>query len=93
MSTTGWEVASERHVAPELAQRVDGIVRAFRRPALPLEHERADAVVDRREMPMQELLGLVRLRGDVHAFAQFQRRLERGRPVATGAHQQPALVV
>ena len=92
MSTTGWRVGTSVDVAAEDLERCDGVARALRGAPLALEHEAADVLVDRGEMAVQELLGQVRLGGDVRAFAQLQRRLLRGRPVAAGAGDQPALV-
>ena len=82
----------ERRLAAELAQGRGRAGRALGRPALALEHEGANRLVDRGEMAVQELLGLVRLGRDVRALAQLQHRLLRGRPVAPGAGDEPALV-
>ncbi len=72
----------QRDVAAELLERRDRVARPLGGPALPLEHEAPHRLVDRREVAVEELLGLVRLAGDEAALAELQRRLLRGRPVA-----------
>ena len=63
------------------------------RRSFALQHEAADALVDRGEMAVQELLGVVRLGGDECAFAELEHRLLRGRPVGPGAGDEEALVI
>ena len=92
MSTTGWRVGTSVDVAAEHLEGCGRLSCPLRGAALALEHEAADVLVDRGQVAVQELLGLVRLGGDVRAFAQLQRRLLRGRPVAAGAGDEPALV-
>ena len=91
MSTTGARSGRARLAAESRRARRPRRARA-RAAALALEHEAAHALVDRGEVPVQELLRVVRLRGHGDALAQLQRRLLRGRPVAAGARRQPALV-
>ena len=83
----------ERDVAAEQLERGGGLGGARGRAALALEHEAAHGLVDRGEVAVQELLEQVRLRRDVDALAQLQRRLLRGRPVAAGAGDHEALVL
>src|SRR5436189_155054 len=58
-----------------------------------LEHERADGFVDRGEMAVEELLGVVRLGGDVSSLAQLEHGLLRRGPVAPRARDEEPLVV
>ena len=93
MSTTGWRVGTSVDVAAELLERRDRVARPLGRPALALEHEAAHRLVDRGEVAVEQLLGVVRLRGDEAALAELQHRLLRGRPVAARAGDEPALVL
>jgi hypothetical protein len=83
----------QRHVAAEQLERGSSFGGTCSRAAVAREHEAAHALVDRGEMPVQELLELVRLGGDVHSFAELQRRLLRRRPVAPGAGDDEAPVL
>ena len=83
----------ERDVAAELAQRRGRFGGARNGAALALEHEAADALVDRGQVAVQQLLERVRLSGDENALAQLQRRLLRRRPVPAGARDHEALVL
>src|SRR4029077_16060093 len=82
----------ERHLASELSQLSDRVLRPLLRPALSCEDERAHVLVDRREMPVQELLGLVRGRVDPGALAKLEGCLLRSGPVAAGADDEHALL-
>ena len=82
----------EQGVAAELAERAHGVDRALRRAALALEHEAAHRRVDRREVAVEKLLGLVRLGGDVRALAELEDRLERRRRIAPGARDDEPVV-
>jgi hypothetical protein len=68
-------------------------VRSLRGTALALQHVRAHPLVDRREMAVQELLGVVRRRRDVRPLAELQHRLLRRRPVAAGADDHDPLLL
>ena len=83
----------ERDVAAELPQRGRRLGRPCDGAALALEHEATDVLVDRGEVPVEELLQRVRLGRHEDALAQLQHGLLGGRPVATGARDQEALVV
>ena len=83
----------ERDVAAELPQRRGRLGGPRGGAALALEHEAADALVDRGQMPVEELLERVRLGRDEDALAQLQHGLLGGRPVAAGARDQEALVL
>ena len=85
MSTTGCARRDERRLAAERLERAHRLVRALGDAPLALEHERAHRLVDRREVPVQQLLQLVRLGRNVRALAQLQHRLLRRRPVAARA--------
>ena len=88
MSTTGCEVSTSVVVAAELAQRGGrAAARSAARPS-PSSTKQRTRLVDRGEVPVQELLRLVRLGGDEGALAQLQRRLLRRRPVAARAGDQ-----
>ena len=93
MSTTGWRVGTSVTVDADRLERSDGLVRSLGASALTLEHERSHAFIDCRQVAVQQLLGLVRLRGDVCALTQLEHGLLRGRPVAAGSRDEPALVV
>ena len=90
MSTTGCTVGSEVDAAAERLERLDRVGRPLGRASLTFEHVRAHGPVDRGEVPVQDLLGLVRGRVDPRALAQLQRGLLRRRPVAAGADEQDA---
>ena len=92
MSTTGCTVGTSVVSQPSSRERRGRAGRALGRPSLAFEHERAHRLVDRGEVPVQKLLGLVRLGRDVGAFAQLQHGLLRRRPVAPGAGDEEALV-
>ena len=92
MSTTGWRVGTTVTSQPRISRAAAASCCPLRGAPLALEHEAADVLVDRCQVAVQELLGQVRLGGDVRALTQLQRRLLRGRPVAAGAGDQPALV-
>ena len=77
---------------PSELEGCGSLARPLRRASFAFEHEAADVLVDRGQVAVQELLGLVRLGGDVRALAQLERCLLRGRPVAAGADDEPALV-
>ena len=79
--------------AAELAERADGVTRSARRAALTLEHDGAHAFVDRGEVSVEELLGVVRLGRDERPLAELQRRLLGRRPVAARSNDEPPLVV
>ena len=64
----------QRHVAPEDLERCSSLGGALDCAAL-LEHEATDILVDRGQMPVQELLSPVRLRRGMDAFTQLQRGL------------------
>ncbi|TML69676.1 MAG: insulinase family protein [Actinobacteria bacterium] len=74
-------------------QRLNRRVSALGRAPLAPQDEAAHPVVDRCEVPVQELLGLVGFRRDMRALAQLEHRLERRRPVAAGADHEPALML
>ena len=82
----------EQRVAAELAERPHCVDGPLGRAALALEHEAAHRGIDRREVPVQELLRLVRLRGDVRALAELEDRLERRRRVTARAGDDEAVV-
>ncbi len=82
----------ESRVAAELLQRCDRGRRPLRRQSLSLEDERAHRLVDRREIAMEELLGLVRLGRDPRALAQLERRLVRGGEISSGSGDQEPLL-
>ena len=77
----------------ELAECSRDVARALAGPALSFEHDRAHGLVDRGQMPVQELLGVVRLGRDERALAELERGLLRRGPVAAGPDDQPALLV
>ena len=85
MSTTGCTRRDERRLAAELAQRRGRVARALAGAALALEDVGAHRLVDRGEVAVQELLGVVRAGRDPRALAELQHRLLRGRPVAARA--------
>ena len=70
----------EQRVAAELAERAHRVDGAFRRSSFALQDEAAHRRVDRGEVPVEELLRLVRLRGDVRALAELEHGLEHGSP-------------
>ncbi len=69
----------ERDLGTELPQGGDRACCALSRAPLAFEDERAHGLVHRGQVPVQELLQVVRLGGDVRAFAQLQHRFLRGR--------------
>ena len=73
---------------PERLERAHRVGRALRRAPVALEHVRPDRVVDRRQMPVQELLGLEREGIHPGSLPQLEGGLLRGRPVAPGADDQ-----
>ena len=93
MSTTGWRVGTRVTSQPSSSSAAAAWADALHGPALPLEHEAAHALVDRGEVPVQELLEQVRLGGGVHALAELQRRLLRGRPIAACTRDHEAAVL
>ena len=93
MSTTGCCVGSSVTLQPRISSAAATSARPLGRAALAFEHVRAHRVVDRREVPVQDLLGLVGRRVDPGTFAQLQRSLLRGRPVAAGADDEHARLV
>ena len=93
MSTTGCRVGTRVISAPIASQRRGGSAGPLgRRAPRPRVRTRA-RVVHGREMAVQELLRLVRLRRHACALAQLQHRLLGGRPVAARAGDEPAPVV
>ena len=74
----------ERRLAAEHLERRDRSVRTLGGSALTLEDVGADALVDRREEAVEQLLGVVDLRRDPGALVQLQPRLLRRRPLAAG---------
>ena len=83
----------ERRLAAEELERLDRIPRALGRATSTLEDERADALVDRREMTVEQLLGVVRLGRDKRALAELESRLLGRRPVGSGAGHEEAPVL
>ena len=73
MSTTGWRVGISVTSQPSSLERRDRVARPLGGPALALEHEAPHRLVDRREVAVEELLGLVRLGGDEAALAELQQ--------------------
>ena len=92
MSTTGCRVGTRVVSQPSSRQRGGGCARPLGRAAFALEDVGAHRLVDRGEMAVQELLGVVRVRADVRALAQLQHRLLRGRPVAARARDETIVV-
>jgi acyl-CoA thioester hydrolase len=84
---------NECRLRADLAERSHDVGGPLAGAALALEDEDAHGFVDRGKMPVQDLLGLVRLRGDVRTLSQLQRGFLRGRPVAPGADDDDALPV
>ena len=93
MSTTGWRVGTRITSQPRSPSAAAASADRFDGPPLPLEHEAAHALVDRGEVPVQELLEQVRLGGGVDALTELQRRLLRGRPIAACTRDHEAAVV
>ena len=62
MSTTGCSVGDEGRVAADLAQGAHDGAGPFGRAALALQHEDAHRLVDRRQVAVEDLLGVVRFR-------------------------------
>ena len=84
MSTTGCDVWTSVVSQPS-SRSARPRRRTLGGAALALEHEAAHRLVDRGQVAVQQLLGLVRLGRDERALAQLQRRLLRRRPVAARA--------
>ena len=82
----------ERRLAFELAERTHHVDRALRSTAFALEHDAAHARVDRREVPVEELLRVVRLRGDPSTFAQLEHGLEHRGLVASRSDDRNSFV-
>ena len=92
MSTTGWVVGTR--VASHRARRAPAWRRGpLGRAAFALEHEAAHRTIDRCEVAVEELLGVVRLGRDVRALAELEHRFERGRPVLAGTRDDEAVVL
>ena len=83
----------ELGLAPDLSERAHDVSGALRRTALALEDEAANRWIDRGEVAVEELLGVVRLCGDAHALPELEHGLEDGRLVVAGADDREALVV
>ena len=83
----------EERVAAELAERPHGVDRPLGSASLAFQHEAADRRVDGSEVPVEELLRLVRLRRDVRALAQFEHSLERRRSVSPRTGDEEAIVL
>ena len=67
----------EKRVAPELAERAHEVDGTLGGAAFPLEDEGAHGGIDRRQVPVEDLLGVVRFGGDVSALAELQNSFER----------------
>ena len=93
MSTTGWLRRQQVDLAAELAQRGCRRGRPPRRHALALEDERPHRLVDRGEVAVQELLGLVGLGRDPGTLAQLQDGLVRRRQVPARTRHDEALLL
>ena len=93
MSTTGCVVGTKQRVATELSERTHRVDRPLGRPTLALEHEAAHRGVNRRELAVEQLLGVVRLGGDVCALAELEHGLEDRRRVTPGANDGEACVL
>ena len=78
---------------PDLTERLDRITRALTGPSLTVQDERAHGLVDRGQVAVEKLLGVVGLGGDEGTFAEFQRSFLRRRPVASGTHDEPTIVI
>ena len=81
----------ERDVATEGLERRDRVGGALGGSSFALEHEAAHRLVDAGEVPVQELLGVVRLGGDEDAFAELQHRLQHRGAVPSRTCDEPAL--
>jgi hypothetical protein len=87
---SGWH---ERGLGADLAQRTHDICGPLSRSPLPLEDEDAHALVDCRQVAVEDLLGLVGLGREVSPFAELQNGLLRRRPVGARADHRDALPV
>ena len=83
----------QRDVAADLSERADGVRSALCSASLPFEHEGAHRRVDRGEMAVEDLLGVMCLGRHARALAELEYRLENGRDVAPGAGDDHPLVV
>ena len=79
MSTTGCRVGTRSTSQPSSRSAAAAAAARSRGHAFAVEDEGAHRLVDRGEIAVEELLGLVRLGRDPGAFAQLQHRLVRGR--------------
>jgi acyl-CoA thioester hydrolase len=83
----------ERRLRTDLAERAHDVGRPLGRAALAFEDEHTHGLVDCGEVAMENLLGMVRLGGDVRAFPQLQHGFLCSRPVAAGADDDHTLPV
>ncbi len=83
----------EERVAAELAERTHGVECALRSTIHSFEDEAAHRRIDRCQVTVQELLGVVRLGGDMRTFAELEHGLEHRRRVAPCARDDEAIVI
>ncbi len=83
----------ERRLAAKLAECLHDIGGALSGASFSFEHETADRLVDRCEVPMEELLGVVCLRGNVCALAKLEDGFEHGRNIPSRPRDDEPLVL
>ena len=93
MSTTGWRSGTSSVSQPiSPSARTTSPARSAARPEPSSTRQRTDGSIAG-EVAVQELLRVVRLRGDVHALAQLEHGFEHRRVLRPPADDREALVV
>ena len=83
----------EERVAAELAERAHRVDCALRGATLSFEDEAPHGRIDRCEVTVQELLGVVRLGRDMRTFAELENSLEHRRCIASGSRDDETVVL